>query len=501
MNFKLPKRIALSYTLFWVVMHIHAQNPQINCQQNIKKGLAFFQSSKFILKDEAQAITLITPCAEAGDAHAQYILGMLYKTAQEGLKNETKAFTYMQKAAKQNHPKAACELGVLYKDGIGCTLNFNTAINWFEKAESLGNAKGSYSIGYMYFKGLGSITQDYSKAITWFRKSDYPMAKHWLGICNYFGYGMPVNKDKAIALWVNNPIPNSLIIANHLEAHQDLLNLGTQKNNTAKATEFGAEQINEVISNDTSTLITENNTLTQHTLKGNWHGKLIELDWAKQRMNRSFPVQLAFEKNTHTNNLDYTFTINQKTTRNVGNTIAQNYHFKGLTFELPRLYQDDTLKYQLNYKAFSLDNIEVKEINKVRYLIAELTAQVTDWEEPGAPMLLVLGNTKALTNNGQEIDEALLDELAKQKGDSFITLYPNPFKTDLLIQYELDKASNTTVSIQSLSGLFTKTIINNVTQQPGDYLYHYNGSNLPVGVYVVQVHTHQTLYTKLVIKE
>lgn len=181
--------------------------------------------------------------------------------------------------------------------------------------------------------------------------------------------------------------------------------------------------------------------------------------------------------------------------------LDNNYHFDNLTLELPRLYQDDTLKNHLDYKALSLSEIEVKEIDNIRYLIAKLNTSVTNWKEPGAPMLLVLGNTKALTNNGQEIDEALLAELAQQKDDSFITLYPNPFKTDLLIQYDLAEDSEATVTIHSFAGQFSHTIVNNQPQKAGQYIYHVEGTAYPLGLYVVKVTANGVSHTKLIVKE
>ncbi len=493
----------LSISLGAVTVHSYAQTEITkDCFLQVNQAKELLIGSDTLSKNEAAAISLLQQCVAQNDAQAQYILGLLHKKGIGMPVNEKEAFKYIELAAKQDYPEAVCELGVLYKDGIGCTLNFDTAIAYFSKAEALGYSKGSYSIGYLYFKGLGSIEQDYDKAIEWFTQSDYPMAQHWLGICNYFGYGMPVNKEKALELLLTNEhATNSEILAEHLENTPDLLNLGIQKENTLKASEFSTSKINEVVSTTAEQGAKETIEITKATLAGEWKGKLIELDWAGKRMNRSFPITLNLTKNEQTQDLDYSVAVNNATSTSYGIFLDDSFYFDNFSMALPRLYQDNTIKYQLDYNVLSVNTIEIKEINTIRYLVANVDTQVIDWNEPGPPMLVVLGNTKALTDNGQEIDEDLIEALAQLQDDSFITLYPNPFKNDLLIQYDLAEDSVTSVELYSFAGEFTKTIVANETQTVGNHLYHVDGSAYQNGLYVVRVTANNTVHTKLIIKE
>ncbi len=500
---KLRNKFLLCFSLGILSMLTYAQaQVSQDCDQLVNTAKALLVGSESVIKDQAAAISLLQNCAEKNDAQAQYILGLIYKIGIGIPSNEKEAFNYIQLAAAQDYPEAVCELGVLYKDGIGCTLNFDTAITYFSKAEALGYSKGSYSIGYLYFKGLGSIEQDYAKAIEWFAKSDYPMAQHWLGICNYFGYGMPVNKQKAMELLLTNEhATNSAVLAEHLETNADLLDLGIQKENTLKATEFSTTKINQVVSSANEQGEEEIIEITKATLAGEWKGKLIELDWAGKRMNRSFSISLALSKNEQTQDLDYNVALNNTTSSSYGIFLDDNFYFDDFSMPLPRLYQDDAVKYTLDYNVLSINTIEIKEINNIRYLVANVDTQVTDWNEPGPPMLLVLGNTKALTDNGQEIDEDLIEALAQLQDDSFITLYPNPFKNDLLIQYDLAEDSITSVELYSFGGEFTKTIVAGESQKAGNHLYHVNGSAYQNGLYVVRVTANNMVHTKLIIKE
>ena len=108
----------------------------------------------------------------------------------------------------------------------------------------------------------------------------------------------------------------------------------------------------------------------------------------------------------------------------------------------------------------------MKIINYVKYLTAFIDTNNTTAKEPGSPKLLVLTNTSIKSSNGVEISEELLSE----QGGNFITFYPSPFKTDLLIQYELSEESLTSVEIYSLDGLFSKTIVSNESQASGKQL-------------------------------
>jgi len=186
----------------------------VACSHKTQHAWELFKGTAIVAKDVPQALALFQACAAQGYARAQYNMGMIHKYGNHVPQDYDKAFALLTSAAEQGYARAACELGVLYKDGLGCTLSFDKALQWFEKSYELGFDKGAYSIGYLYFKGLGSIEQDYSKAIQWFSKTKYPMSVHWLAICNYFGYGTPVNKDKAIELLVANAkrIDNSRIL-------------------------------------------------------------------------------------------------------------------------------------------------------------------------------------------------------------------------------------------------------------------------------------------------
>ncbi|WP_303315436.1 hypothetical protein Q4Q34_15205 [Flavivirga abyssicola] len=63
----------------------------------------------------------------------------------------------------------------------------------------------------MYYKRFG-VSQNYQKAVYWFERSEAPIARYFLGLCYYFGYGVPANEDRALEILLNNPTVKHLLL-------------------------------------------------------------------------------------------------------------------------------------------------------------------------------------------------------------------------------------------------------------------------------------------------
>ncbi len=473
-----------------------------SCQSETYMGRMLLTGNDVVLQDIPKGIELLNQLGDDGCAEAQLRLGLTYKTDAFINADENKAYEYIQKAADQGLPRAFAELGMLHQLGIGCPINYEEALRLYEKAYDLGDGMGAYSIGYCHFKGLGSVAQSYTKAIEWFSKSDYPMAQHWLAIFNYFGYGMPVNKDAAYELLLTNSgIVNSPTLLAHLESAKDeatgILS-DYQDMNVAQET----RQINTLLDTDTdATEITKDTTvLTAEKLAGSWSGKLVEIEWSGERILRDFPVSFKVSADEDTGGVNYHASINGNEHSDLAILLDESLYFQNFEIALPRLYKDNPNVDTLNYSILNAD-FQIKTIDYLRFLVGYVDTKINNWGEPGPPMLLVLANDKILTENGIEISKELLEALLAEQGDNFINLYPNPFQDDLLIQFELAQESDTTVEIYSLDGMFSHIIASNFKQQAGKQLFQYNGNNLPAGLYVVRVTAQGVVHTKLIIKE
>ncbi|GAB1857133.1 hypothetical protein MHTCC0001_19690 [Flavobacteriaceae bacterium MHTCC 0001] len=471
-----------------------------------------------VLQDVEEGFNQLKALADDKDcAEAQFQLGYLYYSSDYDYRlsdnevlqnihkvfnNKQAAFDYLSKAVAQGHVRALSYLGDLYRKGFACKLSYDKALELYEHAYTLGDQKAGYDIGYCYFKGLGSVDQDYTQAVSWFEKSDYPMAKHWLAICYFYGYGVAVDKAKALDLLSQSKGNlNSPTLLAHLEtvyanAPEGVL---TPVDELAEAEEKA--QLDDIVEADAYSYDKEVKELPLNikTLKGDWQGHLVDLDYSGEKIMRRFPASFTFKKDGKTGRTAYTSVIDSTENKGVAVTLDNSLYFKDFKISLPRLYKDHPKIAEFDYEILSAD-IALKLIDGVPYFTAAIDTKNVTTGEPGAPKLLVLINTKLVTENGVEIPVELLEQLLEEQGDNFITLYPNPFVDDLLIQYELGTNATTSVDIYSLDMSFNQSILNSAPQTMGKKVYHYDGRALKKGLYVVRVTTNGVAHTKLIAK-
>ncbi len=404
-------------------------------------------------------------------------------------KESKRVFKQIKELSEFGDAAATCLLGILYKDGIGTPLSFDRAREQFRAAHEMGNAKASYSLGYLYLKGLGNIPQDYTKAVEWFTISDHPMAKHWLAKMYYFGYGVPMDRARALDILSNNAIYNSEVLLEQLENEELVEDVTAQQDS-----ENG--DILETISGGQGEKLpvhqTEGATIPE-SITGDWKGLWVEMDWSGTQKTRNFPASLTVgEVSDAYGTVESTIQIGESST--TSEAIWRNGEltiFDGQII-MEKQYTDHpdytTLDYGLNSMSFTMRNMEGTD-----YLLGRLETQVLDWSEPGPPILLVL------TRNGVAISEEALAAFAKQ-GDSFIKLYPNPFINDLLIHYELETDAHVHVRLMDYYGGANVENVTNGFLRAGEHSHTISNGSLKSGIYVVQVQVNDKLYTKLVIK-
>jgi hypothetical protein len=118
----------------------------------------------------ASASRLLLPLAEAGNADAQIMLGIMYENGLGVPRNDSVAVTWYCKAADQGQANAQCNLGYMYYNGRGITRDYGAAATWFCKAAEQGHTSSQFNLGIMYENGLG-VAQDYATAASWYRKA------------------------------------------------------------------------------------------------------------------------------------------------------------------------------------------------------------------------------------------------------------------------------------------------------------------------------------------
>ena len=100
-----------------------------------------------------QQIEEIKRKADAGDAEAQYRLGLIYLTGVDLSKNEEKAKKMFRKAADQEHPGAQYELGLMYYEDEVLYRNVNEAWQLWDSASRGGCVAAMFRLSKMCADG------------------------------------------------------------------------------------------------------------------------------------------------------------------------------------------------------------------------------------------------------------------------------------------------------------------------------------------------------------
>jgi TPR repeat protein len=167
-------------------------------QAGFDEGLAAYNRG-----DYATAFKEWQPLAVAGNATAQYNLGVMYREGQGVPQDYKEAVKWFRLAAEQGDAYAQNNLGVMYREGRGVPQDYKEAVKWYRLAAEQGDAIAQNDLGVMYTNGQG-VPQDYKEAVKWYRKAaeqGNAAAQSNLGVMYERGQGVPQDKVLAYALY------------------------------------------------------------------------------------------------------------------------------------------------------------------------------------------------------------------------------------------------------------------------------------------------------------
>ncbi|WP_435260671.1 T9SS type A sorting domain-containing protein [Tenacibaculum sp. nBUS_03] len=475
---KTSQKIILTICLLVMIGKVNSQE-QIDCQFNINKAINYLEGNDFYKKDKGKALEYLKPCLAINDPLAQIIMARVL-LEKDSEKTDKEAFNLLKKAADSGNHIAMSDLGNLYKYGIGCNLNFNKARKWYLKAYKLGNNKAAYSLGYLYLKGFGNINQDYKKAVKWFKKSKYPMARYWLGICYYHGYGVNKNIAKANAFLNTN--------------FKEITNIDISDKLSEKQ-----KKVVEQITEEEKTQFTYSKTIEDQKLIGNWKGTILLMDWSDSVIEHKVPVEISFSKQEDTGLLQTSWKVNNKTYSKDFTQINNTFFYDDLSIKMPHTSFKEEIPKELKHEIIEVD-FSIKHFGNKNYLTAEVVNYVNQWKENGAPIRMLLTKKQILNNSEKELSDQAILALTEQKQE-FIKLYPNPFEKDLLISYSIKEPQNTTVFINDINGFNKQIIKPEGIQNTDTYTYFVEGNTLANGMYIVTVVTKDKKYTRIIVKK
>lgn len=106
--------------------------------------------------DFAIALQHWRPLAEAGNAKAQFNLGVMYDEGRGLAPDRKKAIEWWHKAAAQGDENAMHNLAMMYLFSPQSDANHTLAIELIEKAAKKGLARSQYAYGKIYLHGHGT---------------------------------------------------------------------------------------------------------------------------------------------------------------------------------------------------------------------------------------------------------------------------------------------------------------------------------------------------------
>jgi hypothetical protein len=98
--------------------------------------------------------------ADAGDADAQYNLGVWYRFGLGVPQDSAQGAAWIRKSAEQGHIGAQFNLGLIYFDGQGVPQDYVQAASWYLKSAEQGNPGAQFNLGLMYSLGQGVPTDE-----------------------------------------------------------------------------------------------------------------------------------------------------------------------------------------------------------------------------------------------------------------------------------------------------------------------------------------------------
>lgn len=428
---------------------------QNNCDRRIKVAQKYLEE-KYDIKDDLldEVINSIDSCFTE-DGISFYLKGLI-ELRRGSTPNYTEAIKFLKNSSELNFTRAKTYLGYFYKNGWGTEIDFEKSLYWIKQAADEDDDNALYTLGYYYLKGLGNLEPNYEKAVEYFEKSNHKMAKHWLGFCKYFGFGIEKDKwDAEAILESNENNPNS----------EDLLKFLEEK-------EFSSIDFENYTSSENSTSMSLFNGIQNEIHYGTW----IEKDWKNEKVFRKVPLTVETDEYNPSN-------IKLK-------ILDDTYNVKvdpdGTSFE-------SDIEFLLNNPFSDIQNPEIntykitnatikKDLDLGLYNI-ECSIWIKEYQEKGSPVTITVYTKEALQ---------------KQLDRSF-KVYPTLFQNSFNFSIDIEHESNLSIMIYDLSGNICAT--NNYGKYvPGKVELIFENLNLKKENYIAVLNVNNIQLARRIVK-
>ena len=153
-------------------------------------------------RDWSQILRLLAAAARAGEPHAMYRLGEVYRSGAGGRADFVRAETWLRRAAAKGVTKANVSLARLLLELP--EVDRYSAATVCRAAADAGDAEAQYLMGVFALEGIG-LQANAREALGWFQLAadQYVVAAfERLGFMHAEGLGVPVNLERAREYWL-----------------------------------------------------------------------------------------------------------------------------------------------------------------------------------------------------------------------------------------------------------------------------------------------------------
>lgn len=147
------------------------------------------------LPPEAIGPMALRSAAAAGDAAAEFLIGVKYTEGDGVPADLATAAVWYQKAADKGLAPAQYRLASLYEKGRGVTKDLPKAKAWYTRAAEAGNAKAMHNLAVLFAEG-GGEQPDYAAAAKWFESAaNFGVKDSLFNLGILYAGGIGVDKD------------------------------------------------------------------------------------------------------------------------------------------------------------------------------------------------------------------------------------------------------------------------------------------------------------------
>lgn len=173
-------------------------------KDEVKAFLYYFKAATNWNYSEPEALEYLEKKAKEGNPYAEWHYGNYYSDPKIRAYDSEKAFYWFSKAAEKNILVPLSNVAHMYIYGHGVKKDVKKGIELMLKAVELGTKSAQEHLARLYSGYDDIIEPNYKEAFKWIEilvKKGSLSAKYDMGVCYFYGRGVPEDKSKAVEIW------------------------------------------------------------------------------------------------------------------------------------------------------------------------------------------------------------------------------------------------------------------------------------------------------------